>query len=194
LLILEPVFESRFSSASFAFRPDRNSRTAIPTIRRSFAGYLLYLKGDLSTLLDCPKINLVLNALIREVRDKKNSRFNQSSTSNSCYNSKPNGCFERKKKKRRRENSRRVLAEDEPKPDPYWLQTFDFAPEEARKQPYCGHWGVVSPLLANICLDELINKWMEERIREFYKPYNTDTWAQEQATRPGLSLCHQQMD
>jgi hypothetical protein len=45
-----------------------------------------------------------------------------------------------------------LLAEDEPKPDPYWLQIFfSFAPEEARRQPDWRHCGVLGPLLANIC-------------------------------------------
>ncbi|KAJ4773783.1 hypothetical protein LUZ62_058040 [Rhynchospora pubera] len=181
LLILEPVFESRFSSKSFAFRPGRTAHTAIRTIRRSFAGYLWYLKGDLSTLFDCPKINLVLNALIREIRDKKIVDLIRAALLTPLITANPMDEALKKKKKSRKYQKKRVLAEDEPKPDPYWLQTFfGFAPEEARKQPDWGHCGVLSPLLANICLDEL-DKWMEERITEFYKPSNTDTWDREQA-------------
>lgn len=180
LLILEPVFESRFSSKSFAFRPGRTAHTAIRTIRRSFAGYLWYLKGDLSTLFDCPKINLVLNALIREIRDKKVVDLIRAALLTPLITANPMD-EALKKKKKRKNQKKRVLADDEPKPDPYWLQTFfGFAPEEARKQPDWGHCGVLSPLLANICLDEL-DKWMEERISEFYKPSKADTWDQEQA-------------
>ena len=44
-MILEPIHEARFSKRSFAFRPGRNAHTALRVIRRSFAGYLWYIKG-----------------------------------------------------------------------------------------------------------------------------------------------------
>ena len=50
LLILEPIYEGRFSQKSFAFRPGRNAHTALRVIRRNFAGYLWYIMGDLSTI------------------------------------------------------------------------------------------------------------------------------------------------
>ncbi|GAB2276298.1 Nuclear intron maturase 2, mitochondrial [Dionaea muscipula] len=69
----------------------------------------------------------------------------------------------------------RVLADDEPKPDPYWLESFfGFAPEEAGKNSLIwGHCGILSPLLANISLDEL-DHWMEGKIKEFYRPSKSD--------------------
>ncbi|GAB2299939.1 Nuclear intron maturase 2, mitochondrial [Dionaea muscipula] len=69
----------------------------------------------------------------------------------------------------------RVLADDEPKPDPYWLESFfGFAPEEAGKNSLIwGHCGILSPLLANISLDEL-DRWMEGKIKEFYRPSKSD--------------------
>lgn len=75
-----------------------------------------------------------------------------------------------KGRKRRRGSIRKkkVLAEDEPKPDPYWLQTFfGFAPKEADKLASWGHCGILSPFILNIYLDEL-NHWMEGKIKEFY--------------------------
>ena len=50
---------------------------------------------------------------------------------------------------------------------------FGFAPEEAARVPLWGHCGVLSPLLMNICLNEL-DQWMEEKIAEFYRPSSTD--------------------
>ena len=80
----------------------------------------------------------------------------------------------KEKKKKRKYQKKRVLAEDEPKPDPYWLDTFfGFAPEEAERVPNWGHCGVLSPLLANVCLDEL-DRWMEGKIKEFYVPSKSD--------------------
>ncbi|GAB2294707.1 Nuclear intron maturase 2, mitochondrial [Dionaea muscipula] len=69
----------------------------------------------------------------------------------------------------------RVLADEEPKPDPYWLESFfGFAPEEAGKNSLIwGHCGILSPLLANISLDEL-DRWMEGKIKEFYRPSKSD--------------------
>ena len=51
LLILKPIFESRFSSKSHAFRLGRDAHTVIRTIRSNFAGYLWYIRGDLSEIL-----------------------------------------------------------------------------------------------------------------------------------------------
>ncbi|KAK4748519.1 hypothetical protein SAY87_015105 [Trapa incisa] len=79
-----------------------------------------------------------------------------------------------KKKIKRKYHKKRALAEDEPKSDPYWLETFfGFVPEEADKVPDWGHFRILSPLLANICLDEL-DRWMESKIKEFYKPSKSD--------------------
>lgn len=67
-----------------------------------------------------------------------------------------------------------MLAEDEPKLDPYWLQTFfEFSPEEVDKLPCWGYYGILSPLLLNICLDEL-DHWMEGKIKDFYRPSKSD--------------------
>ncbi|KAL0905041.1 hypothetical protein M5K25_027212 [Dendrobium thyrsiflorum] len=181
LFLLEPVFEARFSQKSYAFRPGRTAHTVVRTIRRSFAGYLWYLKGDLSTILDGVKPGLVLSALIREVRDRKIVDLIKSALETPVITGNPAEDEAKKKKKKRKYQKKRVLAEDEPKPDPYWLQSFfGFAPAEADKYPNWGHCGVLSPLLANICLDEL-DKWMEGKIKEFYKPSKADViWTGEE--------------
>lgn len=175
LMILEPIYEARFSQKSFAFRPGRTAHAVIRTIRRSFAGYLWYIKGDLSTILDGVKPALIINALIRDVRDKKVVDLIKSALTTPVITGRPiDEEAAKKKKKKRKYQKKRVLAEDEPKPDPYWLQTFfGFAPEEAEKLPDWEHCGVLSPLLANVYLDEL-DKWMEEKIKEFYRPSNSD--------------------
>ncbi|GJZ45403.1 nuclear intron maturase 1, mitochondrial, partial [Tanacetum coccineum] len=62
---------------------------------------------------------------------------------------------------------KKVLDENEAKPDPYWLRVFyDFAPVEAAKVPNYGYLGILSPLLANICLNEL-DHLMEDKIVSF---------------------------
>lgn len=172
-MILEPIYEARFSDKSFAFRPGRNAHSVLRTVRRSFAGYLWYMKGDLSTILDGMKVGLVISALMRDVRDKKVIDLVKSALVTPVIIS-PAGVGEKKKTKKRKYQKKRVLAEDEPKPDPYWLETFfGFAPEEAEKLPSWGHCGILSPLLVNVCLDEL-DHWMEGKIKEFYCPSKSD--------------------
>lgn len=171
-MILEPIYEARFSQKSFAYRPGRNAHTVLRVIRRNFAGYLWYMKGDLSTILDGMKVGLVINALMRDLRDKKIIDLVKAALTTPVITNKVEDG--EKKKKKRKYQKKRVLAEDEPKPDPYWLETFfGFAPEEAEKIPNWGHCGILSPLLANICFDEL-DRWMEGKIKEFYRPSKSD--------------------
>ncbi|KAI4338423.1 hypothetical protein MLD38_023487 [Melastoma candidum] len=173
LMVLEPVYEARFSPKSFAFRPGRNAHTVLRVIRRSFAGYLWYLKGDMSTVLDGMKVGMVIGSLMRDVRDKKVVDLIKAALVTPVITTRPDD-VEKKKKKKRKYQKKRVLADDEPKPDPYWLETFfGFAPEEADKLPNWGHCGILSPLLANICLDEL-DRWMEGKIKEFYQSSKSD--------------------
>uniref|UniRef100_A0A2P2Q5S0 Putative mitochondrial protein ymf11 n=1 Tax=Rhizophora mucronata TaxID=61149 RepID=A0A2P2Q5S0_RHIMU len=170
-MILEPLYEARFSLKSYAFRPGRNAHTVLRVIRRNFAGYLWYIKGDLSTVLDGMKVGFVISSLMRDVRDKKVIDLVKAALTTPVITTQVEVP---KKKKKRKYQKKRVLAEDEPKPDPYWLETFfGFAPEEAGKIPSWGHCGILSPLLANICLDEL-DRWMEGKIKEFYRPSKTD--------------------
>ncbi|XP_059656710.1 nuclear intron maturase 2, mitochondrial [Cornus florida] len=172
-MILEPIYEARFSQKSFAFRPGRTAHTVLRVIRRSFAGYLWYIKGDLSTILDGMKVGMVISALMRDVRDKKVIDLVKAALVTPVITSRVDEGTKKKKTKRKYQK-KRVLAEDEPKPDPYWLETFfGFAPEEAEKVPTWGHCGILSPLLANICLDEL-DHWMEGKIKEFYRPSKSD--------------------
>lgn len=169
-MILEPVYEGRFSDKSYAFRPGRTAHTALRVVRRSFAGYLWYIKGDLSTVLDGLKVGMVVSSLMRDVRDKMVVDLVKSAMTTPVITSPP----VEKKRIKRKYQKKRVLAEDEPKPDPYWLESFfGFAPEEAEKVPTWGHCGILSPLLANICLDEL-DRWMEGKIKEFYRPSKSD--------------------
>lgn len=171
LMVLEPIYEARFSHKSFAFRPGRTAHTAIRYIRSNFAGYLWYVKGDLSTVLDGVRVGIVMNALVRDVRDKIVIDLIKSALTTYVVSGRDEKVKKEKKKKYRKKT---VLKEDEPKPDPYWLQTFfGFAPEEAAKVPAWGHCGALSPLLANICFNEF-DHWMEERMREYFNPSRTD--------------------
>ncbi|KAL2524345.1 Intron maturase [Abeliophyllum distichum] len=173
LMILEPVFEPQFSSKSHAFRPGRNPHTVIRTIRSNFAGYLWFIRGDISEILDKVDVNVVVGCVEKAVKDKKVLNLIKSGLKGpprNCTYREDSGEKVCKRKKKKGQTRKRLLNENEPKPDPYWLRSFfDFAPEEAAKIPNYGYCGILSPLLANVCLNEL-DHMMEDQIIKFFKP------------------------
>ncbi|KAL2473755.1 Intron maturase [Forsythia ovata] len=178
LMILEPVFEPQFSSKSHAFRPGRNPHTVIRTIRSNFAGYLWFIRGDISEILDKVDVNVVVGCVEKAVKDKKILNLIKSGLKGpprNCTYREDSGEKVCKRKKKKGQTRKRLLNENEPKPDPYWLRSFfDFAPEEAAKIPNYGYCGILSPLLANVCLNEL-DHIMEDQIIKFFKPCESDS-------------------
>ncbi|KAK1414979.1 hypothetical protein QVD17_30745 [Tagetes erecta] len=173
LMILEPVFEPRFSNKSYAFRPRRNAHTVIRTIRSNFAGYVWFLKGDLTKVFDDLDVNLMVKFVEKGVTDQKVLVLIKSGLNGALeIGRKSNEKVRRKVNKKKGLKRKKVLNEDEAKPDPYWLRTFyDFAPVEAAKVPSYGYCGILSPLLANIYLNEL-DHMMEEKILDFFHSSN----------------------
>ncbi|XP_030481308.2 nuclear intron maturase 1, mitochondrial [Cannabis sativa] len=179
LMVLEPVFEARFSKKSHGFRPGRNAHTVIRTIRSNFAGYLWFLRGDLSEILYGLERDVVMGCLQKVVKDKKILGLMKSALKthnpNSVRRDFNADIAWKKKKTKKGSTKKKILNENEPKPDPYWLRSFfDFAPEEASKVPSYGYCGILSPLLANICLSEL-DYMIEDKIVEFFKPSSVDS-------------------
>ncbi|MQL90528.1 hypothetical protein Taro_023126 [Colocasia esculenta] len=184
LLILEPVFEPRFSDKSHAFRPGRSPHTVLRTIRSNFAGYLWFIKGDLTGVSEAFEPDLVVGCLEKGVKDRKVLGLIRSAlrTPVRAHSELPEKESESKLSKKRMKRKmlrlsrrKKLLKENEPKPDPYWLRTFfSFAPEEAAKVPNYGHCGILSPLLANICLSEL-DAWIEEKIIRYFRPSKLDS-------------------
>ncbi|XP_060196027.1 nuclear intron maturase 1, mitochondrial [Lycium barbarum] len=175
LMIFEPIFEPRFSSKSHAFRPGRNPHTVIRTIRSNFAGYLWFLKCDISEVLDNVDVNVVVASLEKAIKDKKVLNLIKSGLRAPANSRLGEEDEEDSKKKKKGRTKKRILNENERKPDPYWLRTFfDFAPQEAAKIPNYGCCGILSPLLANVCLIEL-DHMMEQKIVEFFRPCERDT-------------------
>ncbi|XP_050257360.1 nuclear intron maturase 1, mitochondrial [Quercus robur] len=176
LMVLEPVFEARFSSKSHAFRPGRNAHTVIRTIRSNFAGYLWFLKGDVSEIFDNVDRNVVLGCVEKAVKDKKVLGLIKSALRapvREIVEDKEE--FLKKMKGPKKKKKKKILNANEPKPDPYWLRSFfKFAPKEAAKVPSYGYCGILSPLLANVCLNEL-DHWMEEKRIEFFRPSKLDS-------------------
>ncbi|XP_062162874.1 nuclear intron maturase 1, mitochondrial [Alnus glutinosa] len=179
LMVLEPVFEARFSPKSHAFRPGRSAHTVIRTIRSNFAGYLWFLKGDLSEIFDNVDGNVVLGCVEKAVKDRKVLGLIKSSLRGQVRDrsqSETEGKEEmRKKRKKKAPKKKKILNKNEPKPDPYWLRTFfNFAPKEAAKVPSYGYCGILSPLFANVCLNEL-DHMMEDKIVAFFRPSKLDS-------------------
>ncbi|XP_020088875.1 uncharacterized protein LOC109710586 [Ananas comosus] len=184
LLILEPVFEPRFSSKSHAFRPGRGPHTVLRTIRSNFAGYLWFLKADLTDVADGLTPDVIIRCLEKCVTDRNVLRLIKSALKRPIrVGSLPPDKQEvdklakkrMKRKMLRKARKKKVLNENEPKPDPYWLRTFfEFAPDEAKGIPHYGHCGILSPLLANICFTELDN-WMEDKIYDYFCPSKLDS-------------------
>ncbi|KAF8410972.1 hypothetical protein HHK36_003510 [Tetracentron sinense] len=177
VLILEPIFEARFSKKSHAFRPGRNAHTVIRTIRSNFAGYLWFLKGDLSYIFENIDTHVLMECLEKAVKDKRVLGLIKLALRAPVRVRSQDGDDGRFKKKKKKKGSKKkkILNENEPKPDPYWLRSFfNFAPEEAAKVPNYGYCGILSPLLANLYLSELDNM-MEEKIVEFFQPSKHDS-------------------
>ncbi|CAH8332572.1 unnamed protein product [Eruca vesicaria subsp. sativa] len=180
LMVLEPFFEARFSSKSHGFRPGRNPHTVIRTVRSNFAGYLWFIKGDVSEVLDRVDVDVVMGCLQKVVKDRKVLGLIESSLrmgdDKRVMNVEKNGNDKRRiEREKRMRTKKKILNEDEPKPDPYWLRTFySFAPKEAAKVPSYGYSGILSPLLANVCLDEL-DRFMETKIVEYFRPCKDDS-------------------
>ncbi|XP_065879155.1 nuclear intron maturase 1, mitochondrial [Euphorbia lathyris] len=178
LIVLEPFFEARFSSKSHAFRPGRNVHTVIRTIRSNFAGYLWFLRGDVSEIFNEIDDDVVMECVEKVIKDKKvlnliSTALRKPIRSQPSPKNGDSGEWRRKKKKTA--TKKKILNENEPKPDPYWLRTFfEFSPEEAAKVPNYGYCGILSPLLANICLNEL-DQTMEEKIVQFFRPNKLDS-------------------
>lgn len=180
-MILEPIFEPRFSAKSHAFRPGRSAHSVIRTIRSNFSGYLWFLKGDITQVFDDVDANVLMGFVENVVKDKKVLGLIKSALrvrNRLQCDDDGNGEYGRKKKEKKKKTGstrKKILNENEPKPDPYWLRTFfDFAPEEAAKVPNYGYCGILSPLLANICLNEL-DHMMEDRLVEFFRPSRLDS-------------------
>lgn len=186
LLILEPVFEPRFSNRSHGFRPGRSPHTVLRTIRSNFAGYLWFIKGDLSGISENLDAEAILRCLEKGTKDPKVLRLiraglripSKPPQSQPADEGISNGDLQRKRMKRktmRMSRKKKILKENEPKPDPYWLRVFfSFSPEEAALVPSYGRCGILSPLLANICLNEL-DAWMEEKIVQYFRPCKLDS-------------------
>lgn len=71
LLILEPIFEARFSARSHGFRPGRDANTALRAVRRSFPGCFWFISGNTNILHEEVYATHVVDCVLRVVRDRR---------------------------------------------------------------------------------------------------------------------------
>ncbi|RYQ97190.1 hypothetical protein HN51_043717 [Arachis hypogaea] len=129
------------------------------------------MKGDLSTLLDRMKVGMVVGAVMRDVRDKLVVNLIKDALVTPVVKIE----VEKPQKKKKRKYQRRgcwlrmslslILIG--------WIHSSGLRPRRLRRFLIGGHCGILSPLLVNVCLDEL-DKWMERKIKEFYVPSKSD--------------------
>lgn len=172
-MIFEFIFEFRFLLKFYVFWFCRNVYIVIRIIRSNFVGYVWFLRGDLSDILENVNRDLVMGCLEKVVKDKrvlcmislvfrKFMKFGFEFGDNWG------------KRKKGGEKRRKVLNSNESKFDFYWFRIFfDFVSEEAIKVFNYGYCGIFSFLLVNICLNEL-DYMMEEKIIEFYRLFMFD--------------------
>ena len=116
----------------------------LPTVRMLIIGLLTFLKGDLTEILDRVDPNVVMRSLEKGTRDKKilgliKSALDGENEKLRDVSLKEENVDELRRLKKRRATKKRILKDNEPKPDPYWLRTFfSFSPEEAAKVPDYG--------------------------------------------------------
>lgn len=176
LMILDPIYEARFSPKSHAFRPGRDPHTALRVIRRSFVGYVWYFKGDVSESLDIVKPGLLMQAMFYAIKDKKILSVIKSGVMTD-----PPPPLPKPPKPKSKKEWKKRIDDGGPKPDPYWMESFfGFAPKEVERIPSWGACGVLSSLLLNIYFDQL-DRWMDKRIKEYLKPSGADSiWNNEE--------------
>lgn len=148
LLILEPIFEARFSSRSHASRPGRNVHTALKSIWRSCTGSctVWFIKGDASILQESCLVTRILDSVVTVVRDSRVVFLLKS------------GLLAQALSKQKKEEKKGHV-------------------EVVKKGQVITEWGSfdrLMPFLCNVFLDRL-DRWMDERIDSFVNKEHSST-------------------
>ncbi|XP_024545276.1 nuclear intron maturase 2, mitochondrial-like [Selaginella moellendorffii] len=166
LMILEPVFEARFSHRSFAFRPGRTAMTALKYITGSFQECTWFITAKTS-ILESLELEVAMEIFSRVVQDELIVKLVRDGLSVETRDTiVPEEYFLSKKKKWRvmEQEIHRLTRE---KDRPFWLKCFlAMGPIEGKNSPHWGSCKILSPLLLNIVLDEL-DRFVEREIEEF---------------------------
>lgn len=70
-MILEAIFEPRFSHNSHGFRPSHSSHTALKQVRSQFQVCTWYIEGDISKCFDSIDHHLLMNIIEKVILDRK---------------------------------------------------------------------------------------------------------------------------
>jgi group II intron reverse transcriptase/maturase len=68
-VLLEPYYEQRFSDYSHGFRPNRGCHTALREIRRTWAGTVWFIEGDIKGCYDNIDHSILLEIIRRDIHD-----------------------------------------------------------------------------------------------------------------------------
>ncbi|KAJ7251857.1 hypothetical protein O6H91_21G057900 [Diphasiastrum complanatum] len=186
MMILEPLYEARFSPRSHAFRPGRSPHTALRYVQGNFPGTVWYLKGDVSNLFDGIQPAMMANTLSKVIRDSKIVKLVRTGVVPVPKQVEEKVSRLRNKEKPKWSKMKKKNAV-EPKRNPFWLDSvLGFAPEEAQKRPNWGNCKKLSPLLSNIYLHEL-DKWMDEQMQAYFRPHDPDSDCNELDPEEGLA-------
>nr|AOC61484.1 putative reverse transcriptase and intron maturase [Rhexinema sarcinoideum] len=70
-MILEAIYEPRFSNRSHGFRPGKSCHTALREIKQKFAGMKWLIKGDIKSAYDNVDHRILLNLLKQSINDER---------------------------------------------------------------------------------------------------------------------------
>ncbi|XP_024543818.1 nuclear intron maturase 2, mitochondrial-like [Selaginella moellendorffii] len=164
LMVLEPIYEAKFSRRSFGYRPGRGARECLRFIHGNFGDVSWTVKGDLSKLFDYPQAELFNRVLRNVIQDDKVGELIIKGMKTRA----PPAVLPFKRLK----PTKRKFLEFEPRRTPLWLEVvLGFAPAEAQRTPDWGCCNKLGPFLANVYLSEL-DAWMEKQAELFRRPHD----------------------
>lgn len=70
-MILEAIYEPKFSEYSHGFRPKRSCHTALLEISRTYTGVNWFIEGDIQGFFDNINHNIIINILRKTIKDEK---------------------------------------------------------------------------------------------------------------------------
>lgn len=70
-MILEAIYEPKFSNHSHGFRPKRSCHTALIEIKKTFTGVNWFIEGDITGFFDQINHQVLINILRKRIKDEK---------------------------------------------------------------------------------------------------------------------------
>lgn len=70
-MIVEAIYEPKFSDNSHGFRPNRSQHSALRNVRKNFGGVIWYIEGDIEGYFDTIDHNILIKILEEKINDRK---------------------------------------------------------------------------------------------------------------------------